>query len=81
MTRFSCRQKTLTVKEIRFQINVENISAQTLNGVIKWKYVHSLAILNVKTLVYVNEVPKLYAQVVAGHFVDLDPAFFYVIRT
>src|ERR1700720_300289 len=64
----SCRKEKhiLTVKEIRFQVNVEDIFAQTLNGVIKWKYVHSLAVLNVKALVYVNEVPELHSQVVAG---------------
>jgi len=47
--------------------------------VIKRKYVHSFTILDVKALVYVNEVSKLYPQVVAGHFVHLDVAFLYVI--
>jgi hypothetical protein len=78
----SCRKKNIfTVKEVRFQVNVEDVFAQTLNGVIKWKYVHSLAVLNVKALVYINEVLELHSQVVAGNFVHLDPAFFYVIRT
>ena len=41
----------------------------------------ALAVLDIKALVHVDEVSKLYSQVVAGHFVHLDPAFFYVIRT
>lgn len=32
--------KTLTVKEIRFQVNIKDVSAQTLDEVIKRKYVH-----------------------------------------
>ena len=73
--------KTLTVKEIRFQVNVKDVSAQTLNGVIKKKNVHSLAILYVKALVYVNKVSELHLQVVSGYFVHQNAVFLYVIRT
>ena len=71
---------SLTIKEIRLQVHIEDISAKTLDGVIKWKYVHALPVLNIEALVHVNEVSELYSQVVAGHFVHLDAAFLYVIR-
>jgi hypothetical protein len=69
-----------TLEEVRLEVNIKNVSAQTLDRVIKRKYVHTLAVFNVEALVYVDEVPKLYAQVVAGHLIHLDSALFYVIR-
>jgi hypothetical protein len=42
--------------------------------------VHIFPILDIKTLVDVDEVTKPNMEVVAGNFVDLDPALFYVIR-
>jgi len=67
---FITENKTLTVKEIGFHGNIEDVSAQTLDGIINQKYVHSLAVvLDVKALVHVNEVSKLHTQVVvAGQF-------------
>jgi hypothetical protein len=57
------------------------VSAQTLDGVIKRKYVCSLAVLDVKAQVHVNEVCELHSQVVSGHFVHQDAAFLCVTRT
>ena len=67
---------SLTIKEIRLQIHIEDVSTKTLDGVVK----HVLPVLNVETLVHINEVFELYLQVVAGHCVDLDAAFLYIIR-
>ena len=53
---FIFKNKTLTVEEIGFQENIKDVSVLTLDGVIKRKYVHSLAVVpDVKALVYVNE--------------------------
>ena len=72
---FITKNKTLTVEGIGFHGNIKDVSAQTLNGVIKQNYVHSLAIvLNVKVLVHGNEVSELHSQVVLGHFVHLIQA-------
>jgi hypothetical protein len=38
------------------------VSAQTLDGVIKWKYVRSLAVLDVKAQVRENEVSELHSR-------------------
>ena len=62
---FITENKTLTVEEIGFHGNIEDVSAQTLDGIINQKYVHSLAVvLNVKALVHINEVSKLHTRVV-----------------
>jgi hypothetical protein len=70
----------LTIEEIRLQVHIKDVSAKALDGVIKWKYVHTLPVLNIEALVHVNEVSELYLQVVAGHFVHLDVAFLYIIQ-
>jgi hypothetical protein len=41
--------------------------------------VDSFAVLNVKALMYIDKIAKLHPQVVASHFVDLDPPFLDVI--
>jgi hypothetical protein len=41
--------------------------------------VYTLAVLDVEALVDIDEVTKFHPQIVAGHFVHLDSAFFYVI--
>jgi len=65
----------LTIEEIRLQVHIEDVSAKTLDGVVKQKYVHALPVLNIEALVHVNEVSELHLQVVVGHFVHLDVAF------
>jgi len=65
----------LTVEEIRLQAHIEDVSAKTLNGVVKRKCVHALPVLNIEALVHVNEVTELYSQVVAGHlFIWMRPS-------
>jgi hypothetical protein len=55
------------------------VSAQTLNKVIKQRYVHSLAVPDVKAQVDVNEVSELHSQVVSGYFVHQNVVFLYII--
>jgi len=66
---------SLTIKEIRLQVHIEDVSAKTLDGVVKQKYVHALPVMNIEALVHVNEVSELHSQVVVGHFVHLNVAF------
>ena len=69
----------LTLQKIRFEVNLENVTAQTLDRVVERKYVDALAVLDVEALVNVDEVAEFHSQIVAGHFVHLDSAFVYVI--
>lgn len=69
----------LTLEAIRFQVDLENVTTQTLNQVVEGKYMYTLAILDVKTLVNVDKVTRFHLQVVVCHFVHLDSTFFYVI--
>ena len=61
-------------------INLENVTAQTLDRVIERKYVDALAVLDVEALVNIDEVAEFHSQIVAGHFVHLDSVFVYTIR-
>ena len=63
---------SLTIKEIRHQVHIKDVSTKTLDGVVTQKHVHALPILNIEALVHVNEVSKLHSQVVVCH---LDVAF------
>jgi hypothetical protein len=68
-----------TLEEVRLEVNIKNVSAQTLDRVIKQKNVHIPAVFNLEALVYVDEVPELYAQAVVGHLIHLDSALCHVI--
>lgn len=70
-----------TLKEVGLQVDVEDIAAQTLDRIVEWQDVYALAILDVKTLVYVHEIGKLDTQVVSGDFVNLDTALLHIIGT
>ena len=68
-----------TFEEVRFEINIEEVTAETLNGVVEWKNMHSFTVLDIETLVNVNKITELDSQVVASNFVHLDLAFLDVI--
>jgi hypothetical protein len=68
-----------TLKEIRLDIHIENIAAQTLNRVVEWQDVYALSIFNVKTLVDIDKVTKLDAKIVTRHLVHLYATFFDLV--
>ena len=70
---------TRTFEEVRFEINIEEVTAETLDGVVEWKDVHSFTVLDIEALVHVNEIAKLDAQVVARDLVHLYPALFDIV--
>jgi hypothetical protein len=69
----------LALKEIRLDVYVENIAAQTLDRVIERKNVHSLSIFDVKTLVNIDEIAELDAKVVTCDLVHLYTTFFDIV--
>lgn len=68
-----------TLKEIRLDVHIENITTQTLNGVIEWQDVYALPIFDVKTLVDIDKITKLDAKIVTRHLVDLYAAFIDIV--
>lgn len=69
----------LALKEIRLDVYVENIAAQTLDGVIKRKNMHALSIFDVKTLVNVHKIAEFDAKVVTCDLVHLYATFLDII--
>ena len=72
---------TRTFEEVRFEINIEEVTAETLDGVVEWKDVHSFTVLDIEALVNVDEITELDSEVVSGDLVYLDLALFYCIVT
>jgi len=71
---------TIGFEEIRFEVNIENISTKTLDRVVEWKNMDTFAIFDVKTLVYDSNVAKFDSQIIASDLVHLDFALFNIIR-
>jgi hypothetical protein len=69
-----------TLKEIRLEIDIEDIAAQTLNRVVEWQNVYALSIFDVKTLVDIDKITKLDAKIVTCNLVHLYAAFFDIVR-
>ena len=67
---------TRTFEEVRFEINIEEVTAETLDGVVEWKDVHSFTVLDIEALVNVDEITELDSEVVSGNLVYLDLALF-----
>ena len=65
---------TRTFEEVRFKINIEEVTAETLDGVVEGKDVYALAVLDVQARVHVDHVAKLDTEVVTGDLVHLDLA-------
>ena len=70
---------TRTFEEVRFEINIEEVTAETLDGVVEGQDVDALAVLDIEALVHVNEIAKLDAQVVARDLVHLYPALLDIV--
>jgi hypothetical protein len=71
---------TQTLEEVWLEVNLKDIPTKALHGVIEGKYMYTLAVLDVKTLVHVDEIAEFYPQVVTSDFVHLDSALLDVIR-
>ena len=68
-----------TLKEIRLEIDIEDIAAQPLNRVIEWQNVYALSIFDVKTLVDIDKVTKLDAKIITCNLVHLYATFFDIV--
>jgi hypothetical protein len=68
-----------TFEEVGLEVDIEDVSAQTLDGVVEGKNVDALAVLDVEARVYVNEITKLDAQVITSDLVQLDAALLDVV--
>ena len=69
----------LTLKEIRLDVYIENITTQSLDRVIEGENVYALAIFDVQTLVDIHKIAKLDAKVVTGNLVHLYATFLDIV--
>lgn len=65
---------------LRLEVRLEDVSTQAFYGVVERKYVYMFSVLDIETLVNVDEITKLDTQIVTRDFVHLNPAPLYVIR-
>lgn len=72
---------TRTFKEVGFKIDVEEVTAETLDRVIERQNVYSFAVFDIETLVDVDEIPEFDSEVVSRDLVHLDLAFFNSVVT
>ena len=61
MRRSKVGKVALTLKEIWLEVNIEDVPAQTLNGVVEGEDVHALAVLDIQAGVDVDHIPELDA--------------------
>ena len=69
----------LTLEEVRLEVDLEEVSSQSLDRVIEGKNVDALSVLDVVAGVYASDVTKLDTKVVAGDLVELDLALVNVL--
>ena len=79
MRRSKVGKVALTLKEIWLEVNIEDITRETLDRVVEGQDVDALAVLDVQALVHVDKITELHSQVVASNFVHLNLAFLDVI--
>lgn len=72
---------TRTLEEIWFEVDIKQVTTETLNGVVEGQNVYAFAVFDIEALVNVNEIPKFDSEVVSGDLVDLDLALFNTIVT
>jgi hypothetical protein len=68
-----------TFKEIGLEVDIEDVSAQALDGVVERKDVDALAVLDVEARVHIDEIAKLDAQVVTRDLVELNAALLDIV--
>ena len=73
-------QRLRTLKEIWLEVNLENVTRETLDRVVEWEDVDALAVLDVQAGVYVHNIAELHAQIVTGDLIHLDLALLNGIR-
>ena len=67
----------LTFEEVRLEVDLEQVAGKTLDRVVEWEDVDTLAILDVQARVDVDNIAELDSKVVAGDLVHLDFALFH----
>jgi hypothetical protein len=72
--------RAVRIEEVRLQINFEQVTTQTLNGVVKGEDMYPLSVLDIETLVNIDKITEFYTQVVSRNLVQLDASFLDVIR-
>lgn len=55
-----------SLKEVRLQVDLEEVTGQTLDRVVERQNVHSLAVLDIVAGVNVTEITELDSKVVSG---------------
>ena len=65
-----------TFEEIRLEVDIKDVSTETLDRVVERQDVYTLAILDVQTGVDVDHISKLDAQIVARNLVHLHLTLF-----
>ncbi len=71
--------KAHTLEEVGFEIHIEDVTTQTLDGIIEGQNVDTLAVLDVEARVYIDHVTELDTEVVTRDFVQLDLALLDIV--
>jgi len=71
---------TRTFKEVGFKVDIENITAETLDRVIKRKNVNTFTVFNIEALMNIDEITEFNAEIITSNFVHLNSAILDVIR-
>lgn len=71
----------LTLQEVWFQVDIKNISTETLDRVVEGENVDAFAVFDIWTLVNDRDISQLYPEIVSGDFVHLDLSLFNIIGT
>ena len=80
MRRSKVGKVALTLKEIWLEVNIEDITGETLDRVVEGQDVDALAVLDVQARVHVDHVAKLDTEVVTCDLVHLDFALLNIVR-
>jgi hypothetical protein len=70
----------ITFGKVRLEVDIKNVTAQTLDRVVERQNVDPLAVFYIQAWMDVNEIAQFNVQVVTSDFVQLDPAFVDVNR-
>ena len=68
-----------TLQEVWLEVNIEDVAAETLDGVIERQNMDALSVFDVQTRMDVDHIAELDAQVVARHLVHLDLSLLDVV--
>jgi len=68
-----------TIEEVRFEIYIKDVPAQTLDRIVEWQDMHTFSVFDIQTLMYMDHIAEFDSQVVTSNLVHLDFAFLYII--